>query len=469
MDLPSAVFAAASVPEIPPVQRPPTGAFTPKPHGLRAAPDARQNAPERPSPLARPTAQNRLLAKISGVILMSKRTNLIPLLLVLLLSSAASVSARTLLRPAGLGLPAAHALAAAATDREQDGLAGPVRRVKTETAKIAVKNGKPVEGPRNVLETTTYDQKGNRVDNAYFLSAGGTLTGKEVYKYDERGNMIEMTLHNEDGSLAAKEVYTYEFDALGNWTKMTTSVAVIEGGRVSFEPSEVTYRTISYYLDETVMAKMSQPASQPLTQPASQPASSSAAQPQPAAAGANAQASASAQPKPSQGNNAAARQASNNSPAQTPASKRTNGAAPVLLASLDKDAAPVAGLPVAVAGSNVSEGGPAVKSDAEAPAQPIMRGPLKPISGGILNGKALSLPSPAYPDMAKRMHVTGVVEVEVVIDTNGKVISAKAVKGPAFLTTAAEMAAKQARFTPTLLSGQPMKVSGIITYNFSLQ
>jgi protein TonB len=401
---------------------------------------------------------------------MSKRTNLTPLLLVLLLSSAASVSARTLLRPAGLGLPPARALAAAATDREQDGLAGPVRRVKTETAKIAVKNGKPVEGPRNVLETTTYDQKGNRVDNAYFLSAGGTLTGKEVYKYDERGNMIEMTLHNEDGSLAAKEVYTYEFDALGNWTKMTTSVAVIEGGKVSFEPSEVTYRTISYYLDETVMAKMSQPATQPAAspsaQPATQPASSSASQPQPAAAGANAQAS--AQPKPSQGNNAAAQQASNNSPAQQSASKRTNSAAPVVLASLDKGAASVAGLPVAVAGSSVSSG-PAVKSDAEAPAQPVVRGPLKPISGGILNGKALSLPAPSYPDMAKRMHVTGVVEVEVVIDTNGKVISAKAVKGPAFLTAAAELAAKQARFTPTLLSGQPVKVSGIITYNFSLQ
>ncbi|MDQ3918011.1 MAG: hypothetical protein M3348_06000, partial [Acidobacteriota bacterium] len=307
---------------------------------------------------------------------MSKRTNLTPLLLVLLLSSAASVSARTLLRPAGLGLPTARALAAAATDREQDGLAGPVRRVKTETAKIAVKNGKPVEGPRNVLETTTYDQKGNRVDNAYFLSAGGTLTGKEVYKYDERGNMIEMTLHNGDGSLAAKEVYTYEFDALGNWTKMTTSVAVIEGGKVSFEPSEVTYRTISYYLDETVMAKMSQPATQPAAspsaQPATQPASSSAAQPQPAAAGAN------AQPKPSQGNNAATQPPSNNSPAQQSASKRTNSAAPAVLASLDKGAAPVAGLPVAVAGSSVSSG-PAVKSDAEAPAQPVVRGPLKPI------------------------------------------------------------------------------------------
>jgi protein TonB len=139
-----------------------------------------------------------------------------------------------------------------------------------------------------------------------------------------------------------------------------------------------------------------------------------------------------------------------------------------LLASLDKSVAPVAGLPVAVAGPNASEGGPAVKSDGEAPAQPVMRGPLKPVSGGILNGKALSLPAPAYPDAARRMRLTGLVEVEVVIDMNGKVISAKAVKGPSLLAAAAEQAAKQARFTPTLLSGQPVKVSGIITYNFSL-
>lgn len=404
---------------------------------------------------------------------MSKRTNLTPLLFTLLVASAASVSARTQPRPSAPGLPAARVSVLAATDREQDGLTGPVRRVKTETAKIAVKNGKPVEGPRNVLETTTYDQKGNRVDNAYFLSAGGTLTGKEVYKYDERGNMVEMTLHNADGTLAAKEVYTYEFDALGNWTKMTTSVAVIEGGRVSFEPSEVTYRTISYYLDETVMAKMSQPAAQPAASPAAQPAPSSAApasnaQPQPAL-NTKAPSSASAQLKPSQGGGASAQKSSGGSAVQPSASKRTNGAAPVVLASLDKAVAPTAGLPVAVGGANVSEGGPAVKSDAEAPAQPVVRGPLKPISGGILNGKAVTLPAPAYPDAAKRMRLTGTVEIEVVIDTNGKVISAKAVKGPSLLMGAAEQAARLARFTPTLLSGQPVKVSGVITYNFVLQ
>ncbi len=404
---------------------------------------------------------------------MSKRTNLI-LLFVLLLSTAVKASAGVRLSTSAFGFRFAHALVLGATDREQDGLNGPVRRVKTETAKIAVKSGKPVEGGRAVLETTTYDQKGNRVDNAYFLAAGGSITGKEVYKYDDKGNMVEMTLHSDDGSLLAKEVYGYEFDAVGNWTKMTTSVAIIESGKLSFEPSEVTYRTISYFLDESMMAKMSQPAAQaPAQTAAAQTAVAvpALAQPQAAPAAQSVQMSAvAAQPlsKPAS-NNPAAQPVSK--PAQ-PVSKPVNNAksAPVVFASLDKSAVAGPSLSVAAAsGSNLTEGGPSVKADSEAPAaRPVVRGPLKPMSGGILNGKALSLPQPLYPDVAKRMRVAGKVEVEVIIDANGKVISAKAVKGPALLMQAAEQAAKQAKFTPTLLSGQPVKIAGTINYNFTM-
>jgi protein TonB len=121
--------------------------------------------------------------------------------------------------------------------------------------------------------------------------------------------------------------------------------------------------------------------------------------------------------------------------------------------------------------------GPAVKSEGEAPAAappaaaatPVRSGPLKPVSGGVLNGKAITLPAPIYPDIARRAGTFGVVEVEVVIDINGKVISAKATSGPALLQQAAERAARLARFNPTLLSGQPMRVSGVISYNFTMQ
>jgi protein TonB len=402
---------------------------------------------------------------------MLKRTSLALLSAVFVYAASSNATAAA---PAPLLVARRAHASATASDREQDGLAGPVRRVKTETAKIAVKNGKPVEAARAVLETTTYDQKGNRVDNAYFLEAGGTLTGKEVYKYDDKGNIVEMTLHNADGSLLAKEVYAYEFDAVGNWVKMTTSVAIIEGGKVTFEPSEVTYRTISYFLDEGMLAKMSQPATQP-NSTATQPAANSSAQPatlQPApASNSSAPSSLAAQPKPTP---AAVSQPQSNTQQQA-ASKSSekpaaNKAVPVAVASLDRGvtAVPNAAVPTSNAGSD--SGGPLVKADAaEAPAAPPVRtGPLKPVSGGILNGRAVSLPAPTYPEMAKRARLAGLVEVEVLIDITGKVISAKATKGPPLLMQAAEQAAKQARFTPTLLSGQPVRIAGTINYNFTL-
>ena len=87
----------------------------------------------------------------------------------------------------------------------------------------------------------------------------------------------------------------------------------------------------------------------------------------------------------------------------------------------------------------------------------------------VLNGEALSLPKPPYPMIAKQLHIQGTVNVQVVINETGKVISAKAVSGNASLITAAQQAALQARFSPTMLGDQPVKVSGIITYNFALQ
>src|SRR5437667_6348311 len=139
------------------------------------------------------------------------------------------------------------------SDRLRDGLQGPVRRIRTEVVKLSTASGKTVEdGKRVVLETAEYDLKGSKTQNQYFPIAGANLTGKEVYKYDDKGNISEMTLVNDDGSLVSKEVYKYEFDFAGNWNRMTTSVAVIEGGRVAFEPSEITYRSIMYYLDENM-------------------------------------------------------------------------------------------------------------------------------------------------------------------------------------------------------------------------
>ena len=90
----------------------------------------------------------------------------------------------------------------------------------------------------------------------------------------------------------------------------------------------------------------------------------------------------------------------------------------------------------------------------------------EPISGGVLNGKAVSLPAPIYPAIAKSSHASGAVVIQVLIDESGKVLSAKAVSGNPLLVGAAVKAAVQAKFTPTVLSGRPVRVRGVITYNF---
>jgi Ca-activated chloride channel family protein len=89
-----------------------------------------------------------------------------------------------------------------------------------------------------------------------------------------------------------------------------------------------------------------------------------------------------------------------------------------------------------------------------------------PISGGVLNGKAISLPKPAYPAVARAASASGQVSVQVTIDERGRVISATALSGDPLLQAAAVAAARRASFTPTMLSGQPVKVTGVIAYNF---
>jgi len=121
------------------------------------------------------------------------------------------------------------------------------------------------------------------------------------------------------------------------------------------------------------------------------------------------------------------------------------------------------------AGTVVS--GPTKVAIADEPPPPEVKPtpPRAPISGGVLNGKAISLPKPAYPPIARAAHAAGTVVVQVLIDENGSVVSAKALSGHPLLQAVAVGAARQARFSPTKLSGQPVKVTGVIQYNFVAQ
>jgi periplasmic protein TonB len=90
----------------------------------------------------------------------------------------------------------------------------------------------------------------------------------------------------------------------------------------------------------------------------------------------------------------------------------------------------------------------------------------KTVSGGVVNGKATNLVKPPYPAAARAVRASGAVNVQVTIDESGNVISASAVSGHPLLRAAAVQAARSSKFSPTMLSGQAVKVTGVIVYNF---
>ena len=95
--------------------------------------------------------------------------------------------------------------------------------------------------------------------------------------------------------------------------------------------------------------------------------------------------------------------------------------------------------------------------------------PTLKVSLGVLVAKAISLPQPPYPPLAKQIRIQGPVTVQILVDEEGRVVTAQPVSGHPTLLAAAKEAALRARFTPTKLSGVAVKVQGMITYNFILQ
>lgn len=106
----------------------------------------------------------------------------------------------------------------------------------------------------------------------------------------------------------------------------------------------------------------------------------------------------------------------------------------------------------------------------EAPARPSLGDEKMEmiVTGGVLNGKVLKKPQPGYPALAKAARASGTVSVHVVVDEKGDVVSAVAVSGHPLLQPAGVEAARKAKFTPTALCGKPVRVTGVITYNFVL-
>jgi TonB family protein len=136
---------------------------------------------------------------------------------------------------------------------------------------------------------------------------------------------------------------------------------------------------------------------------------------------------------------------------------RKDSVAPPQTGSIEPadDAAAVLQSEQVVAGPNLSP----TSTSAEAP---------KPVDKGSLNSIAIRRVLPRYPTVARQMGIAGMVRVYVVFDENGKVIDVPKSDGPALLSTAAETAARQWVFGPSLSEGRPVRISGYIDFNFTL-
>ena len=89
------------------------------------------------------------------------------------------------------------------------------------------------------------------------------------------------------------------------------------------------------------------------------------------------------------------------------------------------------------------------------------------ISCGVCNQEAVLLPKPEYSKAAQAVNASGAVNIEILIDENGDVESAKAVSGHLLLQSEATKAAYKAKFKPLTISGKPVKVRGTIVYYFA--
>jgi len=90
----------------------------------------------------------------------------------------------------------------------------------------------------------------------------------------------------------------------------------------------------------------------------------------------------------------------------------------------------------------------------------------KPVELGDLNAKAISLPQPVLTEEAKRVKATGRVSVRVIVDEDGKVVSAVALNNVAALRDAAQAAARQALFKPLVMGGITVRFTGVLNYDF---
>lgn len=342
----------------------------------------------------------------------------------------------------------ASVTATEAGTRQQDGLEGPVRRVRVETARMIIKGGKAIEGPRAIRGITTYDPSGKKIDAVDYPIESSTVSGNERYRYDDKGNIVEMVVVDNGGSILSKEAYEYEFDPMGNWTRMNTAIAVYENGKVTFEPTEVTYRTISYYYNQAIeklsntAAKSKAVPARSISAPQVESASNTKVVPTPPAESVN-------------DSRVATKSASTKSPVAEKVADDVK----------ETTTEPVAVVPAPTQAVNAVANDAAVTTEVNTTTSPAAA--VVKVEEGLLRSAAIDLPHPEYPKAALIARAGGTVEVQVLVSEKGLVSNARAQSGNPLLIPAAESAALKARFSPTKLSPTPTIAFGVLTYNFN--
>lgn len=289
--------------------------------------------------------------------------------------------------------------------KEIDGLKGPVRRVETEIVRMQMKRGKLAQQSRSLLERTLYDERGQRIENETYPIVG-SRAGQETHKYDAQGNLSETVVRDARGAVLSKTVYAYKLDGFGNWIQMTASIVVSSSGKIEYEPTEITKRTITYYLtDEPVAPK---------------DATSAARE------------KATVAPVAAEGDKVSKR-------AENPDAKPPR-------ASLKPQAV--------------------LQPQAILQNSPVAAAKESLLNAGVLNTRTTALPKPAFPVSGKRLDEPLTVTVEVVVDITGRVVEARAQSGPEALRETSESAARRASFLPFYVAGRPVRARGLINYTF---
>ena len=85
---------------------------------------------------------------------------------------------------------------------------------------------------------------------------------------------------------------------------------------------------------------------------------------------------------------------------------------------------------------------------------------------GQINSNAARLAMPVYPQTARQMRIQGKVVVQITLDEEGKILSAKATSGPGALRAASEDAVRKSKFDPAKVGDKPVKAMGFVVFNF---